>query len=66
MALAEPCIKAGCPKGGVVLDPFAGTGTTGIVAVRFGRRAILCDLSMEYLGKQAMKRTKNVQVELLP
>lgn len=36
-ALAEPCILAGCPRGGVVLDPFAGAGTTGLVADRLGR-----------------------------
>src|SRR5690606_936757 len=31
-ALIEPCILAGCPKGGTVLDPFGGAGTTGLVA----------------------------------
>lgn len=35
--LVEPCILAGCPEGGIVLDPFAGSGTTGVVAKRFGR-----------------------------
>ncbi len=35
--LVEPCILAGCPEGGMVLDPFAGSGTTGIVAKRLGR-----------------------------
>ena len=47
--LVEPCIKAGCPENGVVLDPFAGTGTTGLVANRLGRRAILIDLSVDYM-----------------
>jgi DNA modification methylase len=46
--LARRCILAGCPKGGVVLDPFAGGGTTGLVAARHGRRAILCELNAEY------------------
>ena len=35
--LVEPCILAGCPEGGMVLDPFAGSGTTGVVAKRLGR-----------------------------
>lgn len=46
--LIEPCVLAGCPAGGTVLDPFGGAGTTGIVAQRHGRRAILCELNPEY------------------
>lgn len=46
--LARRCILAGCPKGGVVLDPFGGGGTTGLTAARHGRRAILCELNPEY------------------
>jgi site-specific DNA-methyltransferase (adenine-specific) len=46
--LIEPCVLAGCPAGGVVLDPFGGAGTTGLVAQRHGRRAILCELNPEY------------------
>lgn len=46
--LIEPCIKAGCPVGGVVLDPFGGAGTTGMVADRLGRDAILIELNPEY------------------
>ena len=46
--LIEPCIKAGCPEGGVVLDPFSGAGTTGIVAKKFNRKAILIELNPEY------------------
>lgn len=48
--LIEPCIKAGCPEGGVVLDCFGGSGTTGLVADRLGRNAILCELSQDYIG----------------
>jgi DNA modification methylase len=44
-ALAELCIKAGCPQGGTVLDPFGGAGTTGIVADRIGRSAVLIELN---------------------
>ena len=47
-ALIEPCIIAGCPKGGTVLDPFGGAGTTGLVADRLGRNAILIELNPEY------------------
>ena len=46
--LIEPRILAGCPEGGVVLDPFGGSGTTAGVALAHGRRAILCELNPEY------------------
>lgn len=47
-ALVEPCILAGAPSGGVVLDPFGGAGTTGLVADRLQRDAILIELNPEY------------------
>jgi len=47
-ALIEPCILAGCPVGGTVLDPFGGAGTTGMVAERLGRNAVLIELNPEY------------------
>ena len=47
-ALVEPCIKAGCPPGGIVLDPFCGSGTTGVVAERFGRKFVGIELNLEY------------------
>jgi DNA modification methylase len=50
-ALVEPCVKAGCPEGGTVLDPFAGSGTVGLVANRLSRRAVLIDLNPDYLGQ---------------
>jgi DNA modification methylase len=46
--LIKPCILAGCPKGGTVLDPFGGAGTTGLVADRLGRNAILIELNPQY------------------
>jgi DNA modification methylase len=46
--LIEPCVLAGCPAGGVVLDPFGGAGTTGLVADRLGREAVLCELNPDY------------------
>ncbi|MCR4302278.1 MAG: site-specific DNA-methyltransferase [Sulfuricaulis sp.] len=47
--LIEPCILAGCPEGGVVLDPFGGSGTTGLVAQRHGRQAVLLELNPAYI-----------------
>jgi len=47
-ALIEPMILAGCPKDGVVLDPFMGSGTTAIVARRLGRHYIGSELNPEY------------------
>lgn len=46
--LIEPCILAGAPPNGVVLDPFGGSGTTAGVALKHGRNAILCELNPEY------------------
>lgn len=46
--LIEPCILAGCPVGGTVLDPFGGSGTTAGVAVSHGRRAIHIDLNPDH------------------
>ena len=46
---------AGCPVGGTVLDPFGGAGTTGMVADRAGRNAILIELNDEY-AEMAKKR----------
>jgi DNA modification methylase len=46
--LIIPCILAGCPKDGTVLDPFGGAGTTGLVASQLKRNAILCELNPAY------------------
>lgn len=48
-ALVERCIKAGCPRGGTILDPFGGAGTTGLVANRLQRSAILIEINPAYL-----------------
>ena len=50
--LVRPCILAGCPKGGTVLDPFAGSGTTGDVAEELGRNAVLIELNPVYVAMQ--------------
>jgi DNA modification methylase len=47
--LIKPCVLAGCPIGGTVLDPFGGSGTTGMVAIELGRKAILIELNPEYV-----------------
>ena len=52
--LIVPCIIAGCPEGGVVLDPFMGSGTTGIVARKLNRNYVGCELNPDYqrMGKR--------------
>ena len=47
--LIKPCIMAGCPAGGTVLDPFGGSGTTGMVALELGRSAELIELNPSYV-----------------
>lgn len=61
--LPEICIMAGCPPGGVVYDPFMGSGTTALVARRLGRHFIGSDLSPEYV---AMARKRLAQPFTLP
>src|SRR5438132_3272171 len=50
--LVRPCILAGCPSGGEVLDPFAGSGTVGQVAEELGRDAVLIELNSVYVEMQ--------------
>jgi DNA modification methylase len=56
--LPRRCILAGCPKGGTVLDPFAGSCTTGAVAEQLGRDSVLIELSPEYarLGERRIQK----------
>jgi len=61
--LIEPCILAGCPENGVVLDPFCGSGTTGDVAVRHGRHFIGIELNEEYCAL-AKKRIGNALLDV--
>lgn len=51
-ALIEPCIVAGAPPGGIVLDPFMGSGTTAQVATDLGRQFIGCEINAEYVAIQ--------------
>jgi DNA modification methylase len=54
--LASRCIQAGCKPHGVVLDPFSGSGTTGLAAARHGRRYVGIDLSAAYLDQSLRTR----------
>lgn len=47
--LIEPCILAGAPENGIVLDPFMGSGTTAAVATKLGRFAMGCELNPDYV-----------------
>ncbi len=62
--LIEPCILAGAPFGGLVLDPFTGSGTTAAVALQHGRRFIGCELNPEYI-KLAEARIAAAEAEVL-
>jgi DNA modification methylase len=63
--LIRPCIKAGCPQGGVVLDPFGGSGTTAEVANELQRDAILCELNPKYC-ELIEKRLSLTQFDMFP
>jgi len=62
--LIEPCILAGCPVGGTVLDPFGGSGTTGVVALENARNAVLCELNPDYV-ELIKSRISGVQLPLM-
>lgn len=62
--LIEPCVLAGCPINGVVLDPFFGAGTTGLVSLKHGRNFVGIELNPKYI-KIAENRLSEVQLELI-
>lgn len=62
--LIEPCILAGCPAGGIVLDPFMGSGTTAMVSIQLQRNFIGFELNPEYI-KIAERRISNVQIKIV-
>jgi site-specific DNA-methyltransferase (adenine-specific) len=62
-ALVEPCILAGCPVGGTVLDPFSGSATTGQVALANGRSYVGCELNPAY-HELAQQRLDGAQLGL--
>jgi DNA modification methylase len=62
--LIEPCILAGAPVGGIVVDPFMGSGTTAQVAQNLGRKYLGCELNPEYKPLQD-KRLRQQALELI-
>jgi DNA modification methylase len=64
--LIEPCILAGCPEGGIVLDPFMGSGTTAVVALKHNRNYIGIELNPEYIkiAEKRISETTSNQIEL--
>jgi DNA modification methylase len=63
-ALVRPCILAGSPLGGLILDPFLGSGTVGVVAIETGRRCVGIEIKPEYI-KIAKQRLSAIQPMLL-
>jgi DNA modification methylase len=63
-ALIEPCILAGAPVGGIVLDPFMGSGTTAQVALQHDRQYLGCELNQDYEQLQK-KRLSNIQLKII-
>lgn len=63
VALLERITVAACPKGGIVLDPFCGSGTTGVSALKHGRKFIGIDSKEEYLAQLAYPRLKEMAEE---
>lgn len=59
--LIEPCILAGCPPGGVVLDPFFGSGTVGEVAIRHSRHYLGIELNAAYIKLAEKRLGKGIQ-----
>ena len=59
--LIQPCVIAGCPEGGAVLDPFNGSGTTGQVALQNGRKYIGIELNPEYIELTKRRLSKVTQ-----
>lgn len=62
--LIEPCILAGCPKNGLVMDPFFGSGTTGFVALKNDRNYLGLEINPEYVDI-AKTRLSSIQTDLL-
>lgn len=63
-ALPERCIQAGCKPGGTVLDPFSGSGTTGLAAAKHGHKYVGIDLNHEYLDLSLQTRLQQPVLDL--
>ena len=59
--LIEPCIKAGCPEGGIVVDPFCGSGTVGVVALEHKRQFLGIDLKPDYAEMAKARIEKSIR-----
>jgi len=59
--LIEPCILAGCPKDGIVIDPFFGSGTTGAAAQKYNRNYIGIEINPKYCN---LAETRNASVQI--
>ncbi len=64
LELPERCILAGCKPGGTVLDPFSGSGTTGLAAAKHGRRYVGIDLNANYLDLSLRTRLQQPGLDL--
>jgi len=64
LGIIEPLIEYACPPGGLVLDPFAGSGSTGVAARNLGRRAVLIEAREEQCEATALRLSKPFQVGL--
>lgn len=60
LALLERIVLAACPKDGIVLDPFCGSGTSGVAAIKHGRKFIGIDNKKEYLDALAIPRLREI------
>lgn len=63
VALLERIVVAACPKNGVVLDPFCGSGVSGVAALKNGRKFVGIDSNRDYLDRLAAPRLEHVQNE---
>ena len=66
-ALIMPCVLAGCPEGGTVLDPFGGAGTTGLTSESHERNSILCEINPEYadLAEKRIRESNPMFTEII-
>ncbi|QLY82336.1 site-specific DNA-methyltransferase [Clostridium intestinale] len=63
--LIEPCVLAGCKQDGIILDPFSGSGTTGMVAMKNNRNFIGFELNPEYIKIAEKFRLNEIQLKII-
>lgn len=64
LALLERIVISSCPKNGLILDPFCGSGTTGVAAIKHGMKFIGIDSKKDYLDDLAIPRLKEIMKEI--